>query len=345
MSAVKVSFKIKKIPFVYIILNIAIVIITATSCSKKKSADESNKEKITEQLKGETGDVLRRLYPGENWDLFVSSDRKLRRKSTSYTVTSWLNEKKTLSILVSSAPKKPAIIKRYDGIIDELYTVRFGPDPTNWLILLSRHEKSAEMVIQKTEFLDLKGDTYINKWGITSSYDIDLKDTYHPPTFHYWDTDDDGVQELILKNPNPDRTKPFPWKLRWAVFRWIPGKREFVPFRGLILSPYRDQNPLWMAFSIFEAARNQKPDMILPGLRVHTACDAHQALMKLLFLRKWSAPAKIFQSGTDERNPEIVIDTVADKEKFRIVFVLNRLKSGTHYFYRLCRARLYSKNN
>lgn len=314
------------------------------SCSKKKS-EQSEEQKVASKIKESIGEILNHTYPGENWDLYVSSDRKLRRGNISFSISSWLNEKKTASLLVSTATEKTPIIKKYSGIIDELYTVRFGPDPSNWLILLSRHEKSAETVIQRMEFLDLVSDKYVNKWGITSSYDIDLKDTYHPPTFHYWDSDDDGIQELILKNPNPDRTKPFPWKMRWAVFRWVPGIREFVPFRGLIMNPYRDQNPVWMAFSLFEAARLQKPDMILPGLRTHSACDAHQALMKLLFLRKWSAPLKIALTGGDERNPEISIDTEADKEKFRLLFVMNRLKSGTHYFYRLCRARLYSKNN
>ncbi|MBN2723629.1 MAG: hypothetical protein JXR95_06100 [Deltaproteobacteria bacterium] len=292
--------------------------------------------------------LVNKKFSGLNFSLYVSSEKILIRDNTRYRVTSWLDREKKKSILLIGKILQPVgetpeiIVNEFDGIIDEVYVVRLGVNPENHLILISRHEKKGEITVLKTDFWDFFKNRLTVKWAVTTQYDTDIRDTYTLPTFHYWDSDDDGIQEVIITNPPGEKGKPLPWKLRWAVFRWDVKNREFIPFRGIVMNQYRDQNPLWLAFSSIEAARLKKPDLILPMLRTHSSCDAPDAFTKLLFFRRWKSPDAIKVTGINGSNIEVTSELQGNDGKYKIIFNLHKARSGFFNFYRICRARLFS---
>ncbi|MBU1537147.1 hypothetical protein KKF84_17635 [Myxococcota bacterium] len=234
-------------------------------------------------------------------------------------------------------------MQKLQGILDEIYVVRLGAGVENHLLLSKTHFNKEGTVYSVTTFWDLRAAKLKSLWSISSSYDPEYRETYNPPEFHYWDNNDDGIREIILTNSWPDKKKPPRWKDRWAVFRWHLKERVIVPVRGLLLSKYKEQNPLWISFAAVEAGMQRKERLARLLLRSHAICDSTNSMVSKLMFKKWKvidSPRIVERQAHFAR---VSMEVKGDKIPYRIVFELSGERDVEIEKWLICHISLFKK--
>jgi hypothetical protein len=329
------------------------ILFLVLGCKKRESEKDvgkinhpPNKERKSDLIR-----AIEKINKNEEWDFYLSSNRPLPDKGKKYPVSIFISKgiskESGKSLIVVSKNRyirknSPIIaIKEINGVVDEVHVVKLGPNPRSHLLLTSSHKVRGGITFSTTTFWDLNGGKFKSLWSITHSYDPDYRETYNPPEFHYWDGDDDGVREIILTNSWRNKKKPPSWKYRWAVFSWNKKNREILPVRGLFLSSYKDQNPLWLTFSALEANKNLSETEVRTLFKTHAVCDSHDSLVKKIFFKKWkmiSSPKII------EYKPnwcKVSIKTIASGIRYNIMFELNRDMESDIEKWLICRVLIF----
>ncbi len=332
---------------------LVLLALVSWGCSEKK---EPPRPEIPREYtpSGHMENIVRYLAKtgaGKEWVFYLQANRPLPDTLRRYPVYAFIDKKADASLLIVgkvryAARGKPLVtMERLKGILDELHVVRLGAASRTHLLLSKTHYRKEGTVYSRTTFWDLHGGKLKVLWSIGSSYDPDYRETYNPPEFHYWDNNDDGIREIILTNSWPDKKKPPRWKARWAVFRWNPDARVIVPVRGLLLSKYKDQNPLWISFAAVEAGTLNKERQARLLMRTHAICDSTSAMLSKLLFKKWkiSGPPKFLE--LQDHFARVSMDLKGDKVPYRMVFELHGQRDVEIERWLICRISLFKKKS
>jgi hypothetical protein len=229
------------------------------------------------------------------WDRYLSMGGNLVRTGQRFKVFAFLNQgvstREMRSVLVLGRTdlahgESPVVVMReVDGLVHELDLVRLGPAFDQQLVFTSIGRRVSGYQVIASAYWDVQADalgkwSFREVWKVSHAYDPDIPESYAPPDFHYWDVDDDGVQEIIVTNPW--KGSPPPWRYRWSVFRWHPPTRRLVPLRGLALYPFREQEPDWLVWSVLDLQRLQRTDELVRTFATGPSCESSQALLQAL---------------------------------------------------------------
>ncbi|MGM0596929.1 MAG: hypothetical protein ACQES9_07830 [Myxococcota bacterium] len=321
---------------------------------KDKNKEDEKKPLVKMQYSAILKKVKKKLakdYSGQKWFLYgkavnlkYSSENKFRIMSF---LTNQVEEGKTRSLLITTHLKIPKAgnpvfeIKELKGTIDELRLIKLGPDYSSHLVFVKRHLKNQGRFYIINSYYKPSGNKMKNVWQITSSYDTEYKETYQPPTFHYWDGNDDGVREVILTNPWYKEDNPPRWKYRWAVFEWQPQKKSFLPSRGLALNRYKNQDPIWLVSGVLEMSKLGKKKELLNFIDPSSSCMVGKDLSKVIFLKKWKKIKKPELVNKTDNSAKVSIDMQTEKQSYRMVFRLQANNQGITKTWYFCQVKLF----
>jgi hypothetical protein len=339
----------------FFILPFIIFFILGSACLKK---DENKEDKEKPLVKMHYSVILKKIkkklakdYSGQKWfpygkavNLKYASEKKFRIMSF---LTNQVEEGKTRSLLITTRLEIPKgddpifEIKELKGTIDELRLIKLGPKYSSHLVFVKRHLKNQGRFYIVNSYYTSSRKKMKNVWQIISSYDTEYKETYHPPTFHYWDGNDNGVREVILTNPWYKEDTPPRWKYRWAVFEWQPKKKSFLPLQGLALNLYKNQDPVWLVSGVMEMSKLGKKKELLNYLDPSTSCMDGEDLSKVVFLKKWGKIKKPVLEENADNSAKVSIDVQTKKQNYRLVFQLQADKQGITKTWYLCQVKLF----
>jgi hypothetical protein len=330
-----------------------IIFIIFFNCNRDKSKKDKIKQIYTpnkEEHRNLLKEILKKRYLSKSYHLYIEGKHLLPDNEQLYRVYSYNSRKNkgNNSLLIISRYKfekgsDPIFIaKKYKGIIDEIHIIKLRVELSSHLLFISSHYEKQGLKVNSTIFWDLIDGKLVEKWNVTSTYDIDESQTYNPPEFHYWDGDDDGIQEVILTNPWPNKKAPA-WKYRWAVFKWSLKNRVFIPVKGLVFNPYKEQNPLWVVIAIMEAVHLNKEKYVLELFQNNIKCDNHRALLRLLFLKKWKIISNVKNEGENKNTGEKQISIKVSNEKimYKLMFTLSTHDQQVPFKWKVCKVRLF----
>lgn len=288
------------------------------------------------------------------WDRYLSATGYLMRDRARLKVYAFLQQGvSTLdmkSVLVLGKTdllqkESPVIARReLPGTVHELHLVRLGSSFENHLLFTTSGRAASGFQVITSIYWDVVQDakgqwSFQEIWKVTHAYDPSVPESYSPPDFHYWDVDDDGVQEIIVTNPWKGSAPP--WKYRWAVFQWQQATRRLVPLRGLALFPFREQEPDWLVSSVLEMQRMQQTGELVRYFATSPACDSSPALLQALAFFSGQAAGGPTILSREERSCRLQTDLVHKDQRMRFVFDLisDTIPFSTRW--RICRIQLF----
>lgn len=301
-------------------------------------------------------------FDGSTWEHYLTASGSLWRSNRKLYAFAYLRAGASVDTMTSALVLAPAalpakgkpelIFREFPGTIFELHLIRISSAlDAQLLYTVSIQSRNDSRVLSST-YWDVQPDPssgmrFQEIWRVTHAYEIqDARNSYRPPDFHYWDVDDDGLQEIIVTNTWKD--KPPPWKYRWAVFHWDPKRRRMEARRGLALFPFKEQHPEWMALGIVEMQRLGLPEnesapyfSSMPGcemkntLQIIKAFEGTLASPQTLFRDKSAARVRLDAAPSGKKGEK-------ESEMFamRIEFEL-RNEPSEFDRWRICRAQLY----
>ena len=236
------------------------------------------------------------------------------------------------------------------GTIFELHSVRLGTAFDTQLIFTATVLRKDNIQLVNS-YWDVQpkmpsGMQFREVWRVTHVYDLYNTRSYQPPDFHYWDVDDDGLQEIVLTNTWKD--KPPLWKYRWAVFHWNPQTRRMEARRGFGLFPFKEQHPEWLALGIVEMQLMHMPETEM-AMYFSSAPGCERKLplqMIAAFEGIVSVPKTVFLDGITAR-VQLDSQRVSSKNNHNnhtdILRLEFELRNEPVYFdrWRVCRTQLY----
>lgn len=288
------------------------------------------------------------------WDRYLSAGGNLVREGRRFKAYVFLRQgisiQQMQSVLVLGKTElvpgesPVAATRELEGTVHELHLVRLGPDLDQHLLFTTQGRQVSGYHVITSVYWDVREAPrgrweFREVWKVSHAYDPTIPESYSPPDFHYWDVDDDGVQEIVVTNPW--KGAPPPWRYRWAVFRWHPPYRRLVPLRGLALFPFRDQEPDWLVWSVLEQQRMQQADELVRAFATSPSCDPSPALLQALayFPGQPEGPPVILDR--DERSCRLRADLASAKERMRMQVELVADVSPFTTRWRICRIQLF----
>ncbi len=299
---------------------------------------------LTEQMAKQQG----------QWDRYLSAKGFLVRNRTRMKAYAFLQQgvstQEMKSVLVLGKTdllqgENPVVaMKELEGTVHELDLVRLGSAFEHHLLFTTSGRAAAGFQVITSIYWDVvqneKGKwAFREVWKVVHAYDPSVPDSYSPPDFHYWDVDDDGIQEIIVTNPW--KGSPPPWKYRWAVFQWQDSTRMLVPLRGLALFPFREQEPDWLVWSVLEMQKMGQSGEIVRYFATSPACESSPALLQALtyFSGQPAGPPLII--SRDEGSCRLQADLVHKNQRMRMVFDLTSDMVTFSTRWRICRIQLF----
>ncbi|MBU1242361.1 hypothetical protein KKD52_04615 [Myxococcota bacterium] len=289
-----------------------------------------------------------------SWDRYLTASGNLVRDRTRLSVYAFLRQgvsnQEMKSVLVLGKTdlvpgEEPVVaMKELNGTVHELHLVRLGSAFEHQLLFTTTGRFTSGFQVITSVYWDVsrnpKGTwSFREVWKVAHVYDPSVPESYAPPDFHYWDVDDDGVQEIIVTNPW--KGSPPPWKYRWAVFQWHKTSRALVPLRGLALFPFREQEPDWLVWSVLEMQRMQQTGELVRYFATAPACDSSPAMLQALAYFSGQPEGVPVIVARDERTCLLQANLVHKDQRMRLQFELIADISPLLTRWRICRIQLF----
>ncbi len=297
-----------------------------------------------------------RVSGGEEWDHYLTVNGTIQRNSEKFHILAFLQRGTGLremeSVLVLGRTRvkgdqEPVAAEfRLKGTINEVHLIRLGPDPSTHLVFTMGTEYEKNRIVVDTSYWDVRRNqkgswNFFNVWKVLHAYDPREPSSYSPPDFHYWDVDDDGVQEIIVTNPWTG--SPPPWRRRWAVFQWNDSMRQPVPLRGLGLFPFREQEPSWLVWSVMEMLGMGHDEEVVRYFSTLPGCDSTPVLLHALNFFPGTLRGPPIWHEREKNRAVLSVNRVNRKmETMRYRFELRRLDAPAVSPWRICRVSLFS---
>jgi hypothetical protein len=288
------------------------------------------------------------------WDRYLTVNGNLLRNRTRFNVYAFLRQGVSLqdmkSVLVLGKTdlvpgEKPVVaMQELDGTVHELHLVKLGSAFEHHLLFTITGRITSGFQVITSTYWDVQREVrgtwqFREVWQVAHAYDPSVPKSYAPPDFHYWDVDDDGVQEIIVTNPW--KGSPPPWRYRWAVFQWQQDRRRFVPLRGLALFPFREQEPDWLVWSVLEMKRMQQTGELVRYFSTSPVCDSSPALLQALEFFSGQAEGPPVIVARDARTCRLQANLVQKEQRMRLQFELIADVSPFSTRWRICRIQLF----
>ncbi len=306
---------------------------------------------------------------GVEWEHYLTAPGILWRGTRKFFSFAYLQAgapvssmRSALVLIPTALPAKgdPGIVfQEVPGTIFEIHSIRLGASLEAQLLFSVSVRREGESQVLSSIYWDVKKDKnfndlrFIEVWKVVHAYDLlDARGSYRPPDFHYWDVDDDGLQEVVVTNAWKD--KPPPWRYRWAVFHWDPQSRRMEPRRGLALFPFKEQHPEWLALALVEMLRLRSPEEELAAyFSSAPGCEMKRTLQMAAALEGVLSPPRTVSgnagtarvqldalpsSGKEGRKESVGRESQKDRLRLEV-----ELRNEPIAFdrWRICRAQLY----